>query len=259
MADDELYVGYLPQPPPGVAAWVKRTVAVIFVVAAAVALVAVTAQQPFSPAVYEFGTVRDFEGVVRADPYPTLEVARPGRVEGAFSPPGESASAAASRYYLVNPFKHGAEVAPYEGRRVRARGSLLYRGDQTMIEWLPEEVETAGEAGAAAPGRSYGTHALLGTIVDGKCYLGIMKPGSSKPHRACAARCISGGVPPLFVVRDAAGALAHLLLVGGDGRALNQEVLAFVAEPLEIRGEVVRVDDLWILKAEPETFRRLEQ
>lgn len=257
MADDELYVGYLPQAPPGVAAWVKRTVAVIFVVVVAVALVVVTSQKPFSPAVYELGKVRELEGVVRAEPYPTLEVTRPGRVEGAFAHPDEVASAGASRYYLVNPFKHGARVAPYDGRRVRARGSLLYRGDQTMIEWLPEQVETVGEAGAAATGRSYGTHSLVGTIVDAKCYLGIMKPGSTKPHRACAARCISGGVPPLFVVRDAAGPLARLLLVGGDGRALNREVLEFVAEPLEIRGEVVRVDDLWILKAEPAAYRRL--
>jgi hypothetical protein len=82
-----------------------------------------------------------------------------------------------------------------------------------------------------------------------------MNPGSTKPHRACAVRCISGGVPPVFVVHDAGGGTLYLLLEGSDGRMVNQEVLARVAEPLEITGEVVRIGDLLLLRAEPDTYR----
>lgn len=247
--DDEFYVGYLAETPPGVAAWTKGTVVVVFLVAIAVALVLAAAQRPFSKAVFEFGVVRQVEGVVREAPYPMLEVTRPGRSPDA---------AGVSLYYLVNPFKHGAEVADHDGGRVRARGSLIYRGDHTMLEVLPDEIEALGAAGGPAPPEQfYGTHTLAGRIVDSKCYLGVMKPGDTKPHRACAVRCISGGVPPLFVVSDRRGPARFLLLVGADGGAVNEQVLDFVAEPLEIRGEVVRRGDLWILKADPATYLRL--
>ena len=51
--------------------------------------------------------------------------------------------------------------------------------------------------------------------------------------------------PPVFVVSDPDGPAAYLMLVGADGRAVNQEVLGMIAEPLEITGEVSRLDDLW--------------
>ncbi len=253
--DDEFYTGYLEAAPPGIARRVRLAVLALFAVATAVALLLVFGQRGFSAAVYEFGISRDFEGVVSEDPYPTLAVPRPGRG-------GEAA--AASRYYLVGPGKHGANEAVdgLDGQRVQLRGSLLYRDDQTMVEVEPESVEPGGEGASAAAAQSLGIHTLVGRIVDSKCFLGIMKPGATKPHKACAVRCIAGGVPPLFVVADSSGPdwrgpTAYLMLVGADGRALNQEVLELVDEPLEITGEVRRLDDLWILAADPAGYRRL--
>jgi hypothetical protein len=245
---DELYVGYLPEAPAGVAAWIRRTVVLLFLAAVPLAVGLAAAQRPFANAVFELGVERELEGVVRETPHPVLEVTRPGAASDA---------AAVSRYLLVNPFKHGAAVAGRDGLRVRARGSLVYRDDLTMVEIVPEEIEELGGGGLPSRERRFGVHTLVGRIVDSKCYLGVMKPGEGKPHRACAARCISGGIPPLFVVSDRRGPALRLLLVGADGRAVNDEVLGFVAEPLEIRGEVVRVDDLWILKADPETYQRI--
>ena len=45
---------------------------------------------------------------------------------------------------------------------------------------------------------------LRGEIVDSKCYLGVMNPGEGTVHRDCAARCLSGGLPPMLVVRSPA-------------------------------------------------------
>jgi hypothetical protein len=84
-----------------------------------------------------------------------------------------------------------------------------------------------------------------------------MAPGDTKPHRACAARCISGGIPPVFLVRDADGRAAYLLLLSADGEAVNDEVLPMIAEPLEITGTVERHADLLVLRADPATYRRL--
>jgi hypothetical protein len=222
------------------------------VVAVAIPLGVAVGQGSFAAAVFEFGVVRSFEGVVREHPYPTLEVTRPAVTGGA----------ATSRFYLVARGKHGAGdgVAGLDGRRVRLEGSLIYRDDQTMIELVPGSVTPVdGAPGAAAEAggdRSFGTRTLRGRIVDSKCFLGVMKPGSGKTHRACANLCIRGGIPPLFVVEDGAGPAAYLLLVGVDGGAVNREVLDVVDLPLEITGEVVRSGDLWILRADPATYRR---
>jgi hypothetical protein len=244
---DELYTGYLPAAPPGVAAHVRRTVIALALIVVAVALVVVFGQRGFASAAFEFLVYRDFEGVVRERPYPTLEVDRPASL-------GDR-----SRFYLVAPGKHGAAaaVAGWDGRRVRLRGSLIYRDDQTMIEVVPGSIEAGAGAVAAASEVALGTHTLSGRIVDSKCFLGVMKPGATKPHRACATLCIRGGIPPLLVVEDGRGPAAYLLLVGADGRALNAEVLDLVDEPVEITGEVVRRDDLLVLYADPASYRRL--
>jgi hypothetical protein len=92
--------------------------------------------------------------------------------------------------------------------------------------------------------------------VDTKCHLGVMNPGQGKVHRECAVRCISGGAPPGFLVRDANGETRLLLLTGADGRALGREVLDFVAEPVTIRGQLVKLGTTLILKSEPRNFHR---
>ncbi len=245
--DDEFYTGYLPEAPPGVAAHVRRTITWLLLIVVAAALILVFGQNGFSSAAYEFLVFRDFEGVVRERPYPVLEVDQPSTADGR------------SPFYLVAPgkFGAGAEVEGFDGRRVRLSGSLIYRGDQTMIEVQPGSVEAAEGTASAASEVALGSHTLRGRIVDSKCYLGIMKPGATKPHRACATVCIRGGIPPLLLVADEAGPVAQLLLVGADGRAVNAEVLDMVDEPVEITGEVVRRDDLLVLYADPSTYRRL--
>ena len=95
--------------------------------------------------------------------------------------------------------------------------------------------------------------------MDSKCYLGVMNPGALTPHRACAIRCISGGIPPVLLVRQTDGTALYFLLVSGDGRPVNKEVLNLVAEPLEITGEVERQGQLFVLRADPSTYRRVRQ
>ena len=248
MKGDEFYTGYLPEAPPGIARRTRTAVAVVFVLAVTLAVVLVASQRPFSSAVFEFGTLRTFEGVARLAPEPHLEVERPGRADDPVS-----------RFYLVAPGKHGARpaLAGLDGRRVRLEGTLVYRGDQTMIEVVPSTVEAVAEGTPPADDVSLGRHTLIGEIVDSKCWLGVMKPGAGKPHRACASLCIRGGSPPLFVVRDADGPASQLLLVGDDGRPIGTEILDLVAEPVEITGEAVRRGDLLVLRADPSGIRRL--
>ena len=107
------------------------------------------------------------------------------------------------------------------------------------------------------PELELGLMTLVGEVVDSKCYLGAMKPGRGKPHRACAVRCISGGIPPLLRVEDHAGNVDLLLLVTSDGDSLPMEVLDRVAEPVEITGNVVRSGDRLLLHADLSSYRLL--
>ena len=60
----------------------------------------------------------------------------------------------------------------------------------------------------------------------------------------------------LLVRRDGAPPL-NLLLASVDGKPVNEQVIEFVAEPIEITGEVIRQDGLLILRADPATYRRV--
>ncbi|HZS05072.1 MAG TPA: hypothetical protein VFD58_09580 [Blastocatellia bacterium] len=275
--NEEFYVGYLPQAPRGIGTRVRLTCLVLALVAALTAVALVAGQHRFPASFFEFGQVRQFEGIIFAEPYPVLLARRPGQA---------GTLPCFSRYTLVAEGKHGAEkdVAGFDGRLVRLKGTLIYRDGVTMIEVVSGSVEAAGmqsDAALPAPGESpgtytlrhyrenstfvylpapaktLGTYTLTGEIVDSKCYLGVMNPGSTKVHRECAVRCISGGSPPMFVVKDAAGQTATLLLVSADGREVNQEVLDLVAEPIEITGQVVKDGDQLTLRADPKTYRRV--
>ncbi|MDX2040359.1 MAG: hypothetical protein SF097_03875 [Acidobacteriota bacterium] len=237
----EFYVGYLPKAPSGIAALAKRSVIGLVLLTMAVALVLVFGQQRFAVSFFEFGKVQEFQGVVREWPIPLLISGSTGKA-------------------LVAEGKHGASslVAGMEGHSVKLSGTLIYRDGLEMIEVIEGSVQFLGKADREVSTiEDLGTHSLAGEIVDSKCYLGVMNPGHTKPHRECASLCIRGGVPPMFVVRDAANRSVNLWLVSETGEPVNQQVLDFVAEPLEITGQVSRIGDQLYFRAAPATYKRL--
>ena len=235
--NDEFYVGYAPQAPRNLGRWIIRISAALVIAGLAVGGMLVLEQPPFATSNFEYGVYRDYTGVLEDWPYPILRTR-----DGSF--------------LLVAPGKHGLNAGSISGQQVRLEGSLISRAEGRMLEVKPESLQVIGP-GEDAPAQSdLGTVTLRGEIVDTKCYLGVMNPGNGKVHRDCAARCISGGAPPAFVVTDAGGDPRVLLLTGSNGRRLNREVLDYVAEPLEIHGRLVRSGANLVLKAEPEQFRR---
>ncbi len=249
---DEFYIGWEAKAAPGIGKTIRITVGGLLAVVVVAAIAFALAQRLITDGVFEWGHLKMVSGVLESQPYPHLLVTRPGKVAGL---PGFSS------YYLVAPWKFGLPqdaIAPFAGKPVTVKGTLIYRGGQTMIETKPEWIQaTAPSAPAITPTPvSLGRQTLTGEIVDSKCFLGVMNPGQYLPHRACAIRCISGGVPPILVVHAQDGSLTHFLLVSAAGQPVNQQVLNLVAEPVEITGEVVRQGELLILSADPATYRR---
>jgi len=165
-----------------------------------------------------------------------------------------------SGYLLVAPGKHGADylVASFDGKQVRLQGQLIYRGGGTMVEITPGSIAVTDTAPTVQETtRDLGTVTFTGEIVDSKCYLGVMNPGQGKVHRDCAARCLSGGIPPIFVTTDpvTTDGREQFLLVGLDGRTLGRDTLReFIAEPITIRGDLLQLGDSRLLRIDPRTL-----
>lgn len=211
------------------------------------------AQRDVVPSLFEFGSERVFVGWIGERPTPSLSIARPGEV-------GDCGGA--SILPLVAPGKHGAadRIAGLDGRAVRLRGTLAHVDGQALIELADAPIEPLGDPTASAPDlriESLGRHRLVGEIVDSKCHFGVMNPATGKVHRACAARCISGGLPPALLLRDRAGRRAVLLLVDRAGRGVGRAVLDQVGLRVAIEGEVVRHGDLLVFAIDPATIARV--
>ena len=252
--NDEFYIGWEGSTAPGIGRFVRAVVALLFLVAIGLALAFAAAQHSIGVSVFEWSTVKKFSGVLKIDPYPHLLVPRPGAT---------GARNNFSTYYLVAPFKFGLDrgkLSALDGKTVSLQGTLIYRGNQTMIEAVPDSIKVAGRQLPPPVGIetvSLGRQTFIGEIVDSKCCLGVMNPGQLIPHRDCAILCLSGGIPPILFVRQRIGPPIYLLLASADNQPVNQEVLDLVAEPVQITGEVERQGELLILRADPSTYRRV--
>ena len=93
--------------------------------------------------------------------------------------------------------------------------------------------------------------------MDSKCFMGVMKPGEGKVHRACAAMCIAGGIPPMLVVDQSDGRRYGYILVDHAGGPAAQLVLENVAVPVSVFGQLQRRGDLTYLRIAPNGIKRI--
>ncbi len=110
----------------------------------------------------------------------------------------------------------------------------------------PDSFEVLGAAPPRPEGQVevLGPVELVGELVDSKCYLGVMRPATGKVHRACAVRCLKGGVPPGLLVRETGGRDTMLVL---SGAAIDPE---WAGRLITARGSLVLDEGLPVLRAE---------
>ena len=247
---DAFYVGYLP-PPPESARRMRRVGIVLVVLAGVVAVALAVATGPFDRAQFDYANERAWQGRLEAAPVPALittEYLSSGSPFGVIE-----------RYPLVAPGKHGADglIAGFDGVTVRLKGKRIVRDGTTILELVPGTIErfepslpADGKPAPASKVHDMGHATYSGEIVDSKCFLGVMNPGRLEVHRACAIRCIAGGIPPMLFVREEGGREAHLLLVDASGQPLNDRVLDLVARPVTVSGRLERRDNVFYLYAD---------
>lgn len=247
MPDDDdapFYVGFLPVPRRMARfLWLVAVVQVGFFVVSAT-LLARTMTDP-GPAIWDDGVAKEFRGTLWSVPFPML-VEDNGRAS-----------------MLVEMGKRGVHngatrpVRALVGMRVVVSGWTLDRDGRRIIELEPGEdalradrVAPSHSASAPTP-LALGRITLRGEIVDSKCFLGAMKPGDGKTHKACATLCVKGGIPPMLVSRGG-GSFDYTLIVGHDGEPLDDKLWPWIAEPVAVRGELELIGGVRRLRVEPE-------
>jgi len=242
-ANDELFVGYLALP-------VRSRAFVVAVAAASAVLLlslgALASALRDAPAPSQQRTVT-LSGRLDARGYGLLW----SELDGALTP-----------ILIAGGGKFGAPAAAKQlfGKDVEARGLLLTRSGYHLLELsgIREAALAPAQASklAALAPLSLGKVPLSGEIVDIKCWLGRMKPGDGRTHRACAQFCIHGGIPPVLVARVGARQERYVL-TDRAGAPVNAAVLPFVAQAVAVEGQVERVGSMLFLRVDPAHIRRL--
>lgn len=234
---DEFYVNYLPMPA-GLRRVVVFAVGALLWLAAGAGFFWARAQQTPGEAVWNDATPTTLTGTLVTEPFPVL-----------FADGGEGGTAVP--VILVETGKIGsqARAAPLGGQRVAVRGWTLDRDGRRMLELDPAADAIAPAAGEPeVPASQLGAAVTLrGEIVDYKCFLGAMKPGAGKPHKACATLCIRGGIPPVLVV-TANGTRTYYLLVTESGGPWGESLLPVVGDVVDVAGTLESRGPLTLLR-----------
>jgi hypothetical protein len=248
VAEDPFFIGWLPMPP-AYRRFVAPVTLVLLLAAAGIAATVTCMQRDPGRGRWDSDVVT-LEGRVYTRPYALLRV------------PGGT-------LLLVEAGKFGAlarVAALGQGQAVRARGTLLERDGRWMLELAEGEEglrRLTAEKEERLPLIDWPEPRLIderitlkGEIIDPKCYLGAMKPGGGKTHKACAMLCISGGVPPMLVTRAVGGQETFYLLTTAEGGIANELVLPFVGDPVAVTGRLEQHGDLLVLRIAPQGIRR---
>jgi hypothetical protein len=244
--EEEFFIGYAPPMPPRLGRFVRRVVIGIGCLVVIVAVTLASGHIGLEGGTFEFGHARSFTGTIVEHPYPGL------RLDGVDSNVEPWA-------LLVARGKHGADalVSGLEGRHLTLTGTRIQRGTHTMIEVEPASIRSEASETASVETTAFLDQAdkrnveLTGEIVDSKCFLGVMVPGSGKTHKECASLCLRGGIPPALYVQDRAGHSSLLLLVGPTGEPIGARAVQAAGEAIVVTGSIQRQGGWLVLRTDP--------
>ncbi len=181
----------------------------------------------------DFSGDKDITGVLLADPYPMIVTDKDQHT-----------------VVLSGGGKRGVqeEARALDGRHVRATGSGVKRGDRDLL--LVDQLRAAPGEPVTPLRQSLGTWRLTGEICDGKCSLGVMRPGNKLAHKACANVCLLGGVPPVFITTTPVYGTQFLLMGDPDNHALPDKMRDYVAITSRMDGTLERIGDALVFRTD---------
>lgn len=242
---NEFFVGYLPMPA-RLGQFYKVLVAILLCIGAGFAFWVSSSQESAGKGQWNVAETSSFSGFLTLNPYPVLHTS------------GQNPRS----IMLLTQGKHSAAAftEALDGKHVKVSGFSIERGGWMSLELRsPDDIkEINAPAGASVPAiESLEAVTLSGEVVDSKCFMGVMKPGGGKVHRACAALCVAGGIPPMLVVKQTDGSRYGYLLVDQQGNSAAEEVADTIAMPVRIAGQLERRGDLTYLRMNNNAPQRL--
>lgn len=280
MQQEEFYIGWQAEAPPSFACMVRRFVIALCLLVPVLAVLTVYFQNGFSNGTFEYGKTTVLEGVFSEKPFPflTIENGKDATGEPVFQKillvgEGKFGFTVDGRRQtvdgqpaLVPSYTYALESKKaMTGKRIKVSGTLIYNDGKTAIQVERIDSKELTDSHSAAPTQSTNTpinHSpitLRGEITDPKCLLGVMNPGQGKPHLDCAVRCIAGGIPPVLKVASPEGETEYYLLAGADGEPLNDRILEYVGDGVQICGRLEQDGDWFVLYADVATIRRVNK
>lgn len=254
---DQFYIGWQDKAPTSYAKLSRRFIMVVALVMVMVATLLVVSQKGFVGSTFELGQSTTLEGVLVKEPVPMLKVK---------TGVGSQGKSIFESVLLIGFGKFGAAPTialiedkaeqSLDGKTIKLTGTLIYYNGKQAFE-LTDGVEayqgiSMNVLGYEAQRKSFGGVSLRGEILDPKCALGVMKPGYGKPHRSCAIRCLSGGIPPVMRMKSKDGSENYCVVVGQNGQPINEQLLPYVADQVQLCGQLEQQDDWLVLYTDPE-------
>lgn len=250
------YIGWQDQAPPEIRSLIRGTILGLGLLMIFTAGILVFSQRGFDSSVFELGNLTTRQGILVRYPVPMLKVP--------IAATGDKVSEYQS-ILLIGFGKFGAEATlsamekktgiDLAGKDVQLRGTRIYyqgkeafeltEGEPALLSWEEPQVPYQAQE------KDFGKVSLVGEILDPKCALGVMKPGYGKPHRSCAVRCISGGIPPVLRMQTKIGGVNYCLVRGVSGQSVNNQVLSAIADPVLLCGQLKQIDDWLVLFLNP--------
>lgn len=242
---DPFYVGYLP-------ASQKHRTAMIFVICLIsiwillASLLIVLSQRSPGVATWDNSNEQTWSGLLINTPYPMLVTKE-------------------ETLLVVSMGKAGAhkQLEPFFGTHVKIMGYVLQREGRRMIELSPDGVHPEliqNVIQIDKPELEFleeEPSIYTGEIIDGKCFLGAMKPGDGFAHRSCAILCLKGGLPPMFVSeQDSNEALYPLIIIDGVAE-LPEQLHTYVACRIECKARKAKLGTLPLMLVEVDSIRAL--
>lgn len=242
---DDFFVGYFPMPQ-RLGQFYKVLVALLLCIAAGFAFWVSSSQESAGKGQWNVAETSSYSGFLTVNPYPVLHTS------------GKNSRS----IMLLTQGKHSAAAftEALNGTHVKVTGFSIERGGWMSMELRSSDdiVVTTAPDGASAPAiEPLEPVTLSGEVVDSKCFMGVMKPGGGKVHRACAALCVAGGIPPMLVVKQTDGSRYGYLLVDHQGNSAAEEVAETIAMPVAITGQLERRGDLSYLRLNDNGIKRL--
>ena len=245
---DEFYIGWQDRMPGSNRRFLKPRLIGLFILVPILAFLTVLQQRGFNNHQFELGNIKEITGVYYEKPVPLL-----------YADAGVLPDSLSRSILLVGFGKFGAEgimqaieeeAGALSGQRITLAGTLIYGAGHTVMELTQKEKSlVAQKKEKAQPIPEIAITGQLsgeGEILDPKCYFGVMKPGQGKIHKSCAIRCLSGGIPAVFV-QEKEGQSHYYIVLDAQGNKINQALLPYVGSQVQINGRTARFLDWEVL------------